>query len=218
MENYSPILFDALVLAAVFISIIVSVARGFLRDMLSIVVWIGAIALGYFGFANLTPFLLKYMPNIAWLNWAVGGAITIIGLFIGSIINGYLVKLFKMASPSILDRSFGFLFGFVRGIFLVSLAFITIQALLPKETAPYWFKESKLKFLLQNGGSVIIYLLPAQIDKNLSKMGALRLDNRSPKVFERLNLPSFKDQTDTPTPGYTSDQRNKLDDKIRSLK
>jgi membrane protein required for colicin V production len=218
MDNYSPILFDALVLTAVFISIIVSVARGFLRDMLSIVVWIGAIALGYFGSANLTPFLSNYMPHIAWFNWAVGGVITIIGLFIGSIINGYFVKLFKMASPSILDRSFGFLFGFVRGIFLVSLAFITIQAFLPKETPPYWFKESKLKFLLQNGGSVIIYLMPAQIDKNLGKMRALRLNNSSPKVFERLNLPSFMDQTDASTPGYTSGQRNKLDDKIRNLK
>jgi len=218
MDNYSPILFDALVLAAVFISIIVSVARGFLRDMLSIVVWIGAIALGYFGSANLTPFLSKYVTHIAWLNWAIGGAITIIGLFIGSIINGYFVKLFKMAYPSILDRSFGFLFGFVRGIFLVSLAFIIIQAFLPKETPPYWFKESKLKFLLQNGGSVIIYLMPAQIDENLGKIGALRLNNSSPKVFERLNLPSVKDQTEASTPGYSSGQRNKLDDKIRNLK
>jgi membrane protein required for colicin V production len=218
MNNYSPILFDALVLAIVFISIIVSVARGFLRDMLSIVVWISAIALGYFGSANLTPFLSKYMPHIAWLNWAVGGAIIIISLFIGSIMNGYFVKLFKMASPSILDRSLGFLFGFVRGIFLVSLAFITIQAFLPKETPPYWFKESKLKFLLHNGGNVIIYLMPTYIDKNLGKMKALRLDNSSPKVFERLNLPSFKDQTDVSTPGYTSGQRNKLDDKIRNLK
>ena len=123
-----------------------------------------------------------------------------------------------MASPSILDRSFGFLFGFVRGIFLVSLAFITIQVFLPKETPPYWFKESKLKFLLQNGGSVIIYLIPAQIDKNLGQMGAFRLNNSSPKIFERLNLPSFKDQTDPFTPEYTSGQRNKLDDKIRNLK
>ena len=218
MNNYSPILFDTLVLAAVFISIIVSVARGFLRDMLSIVVWIGAIALGYFGSANLTPFLSKYMPHITWLIWAVGGAITIIGLFIGSIINGYFVKSFKMTSPSIFDRSFGFLFGFIRGIFLVSLAFITIQAFLPKEPPPYWFKESKLKFLLQNGGSVIGYLMPAHIDKNLGKMRALRLNNSPPKVFERLKLPSFKDQTDASKPGYTSGQRNKLDDKIRNLK
>ena len=218
MDNYSPILFDALVLATVFISIIVSVARGFLRDILSIVVWIGAIALGYFGSTNLTPFLFKYIPHIAWLSWVIGGAITIVGLFIGSIINGYFVKLFKIASPSILDRSFGFLFGFVRGIFLVSLAFITIQVFLPKETPPYWFTESKLKFLLQNGGSVIIYLMPAQIDKNLGNMGKLRLNNSSPKVFERLTLPSFKHQTDPFTPGYTSGQRNKLDDKIRNLK
>ena len=218
MNNYSPILFDALVLATVFISIIVSVARGFLRDMLSIVVWISAIALGYFGSANLTPFLSKYMPHIAWLNWAVGGAITIIGLFIGSIINGYFVKLFKMASPSILDRSCGFLFGFVRGIFLVSLAYISIQAFLAKESTPYWFKESKLKFLLQNGGNMIIYLMPAQIDKDLGKMGSLRQNSNSPKVFELLNLPRLKGQTNASTPGYTSGQRTKLDDKIRNLR
>ena len=98
------------------------------------------------------------------------------------------------------------------------MAFITIQAFLPKETPPYWFKESKLKFLLQNGGSVIIYLMPAQIDKRLGNRGALGLNKSSPKVFERLNLPSFKDQTDAFTPGYTSGQRNKLDDKIRNLK
>ena len=218
MNNYSPILFDAIVLAAVFISILVSIARGFLRDMLSIIVWIGAIALGYFGAVNLTPFLSKYMPHIAWLNWAVGVAITIIGLFFGSITNGYFVKFFKIAGPSILDRSFGFLFGFVRGIFLVSLAFITIQAFLPRETPPYWFKESKLKFLLQSGGSVVIYLMPVQIDQKLGKMRELQLNNSSPKVFERLNLPSFKNQTDASTRGYTSGQRNNLDEKIRNLK
>ena len=83
---------------------------------------------------------------------------------------------------------------------------------------PYWFKESQLKFLLQNGGNIIIYLMPAQIDKNLGNMGSLRQNNNPSRVFELLNLPNLKGQTNASTPGYTSRQRTKLDDKIRNLK
>ena len=66
-------------------------------------------------------------------------------------------------------------------------------------------------------GNIIIYLMPAQIDKGLGKMGSLRQNRNSPKVFELLNLPSLKGQTNASTPGYTSGQRTKLDDKIRNL-
>ena len=218
MDNFSPILFDVLILVIIFVSIIVSVFRGFIRDILSILVWITAIALGVFGATNLTPFISEYISNIAWLDWAVGIIITIISLFVGSILNNYFIKSFKWGGPSTIDRSLGFLFGLVRGIFLVSLAYISIQAFLTQESAPYWFKESKLKFLLQNGGNIIIYLMPAQIDKDLGKMGSLRQNNNSPRVFELLNLPSLKGQTNASTPGYTSGQRTKLDDKIRNLK
>ena len=218
MYNFSPILFDGLILATVAISITVSVCRGFLRDILSIVVWIGAIALGFFGSTYFTPFLSSYMSYIAWLDWVVGGVITIIGLFIGSLTNSYFLKSFRRAGPSIIDRSLGFLFGLVRGIFLVSLAFITIQAFLAKDSTPHWFKESKLKFLLQNGGNIIIYLMPPQLDKRLGKMSYFGPNNKSKKVFEHLNLPSLKSKTNTSTPGYTSGQRTKMDDKIRNLK
>ena len=218
MDNFSPILFDGLILAIIFISIMVSVFRGFLRDILSIVVWIAAIALGFFGATNLTPFLSEYISYTAWLDWAVGITIAVISLFVGSILNNYFIKSLKWGGPSTIDRSLGFLFGLVRGIFLVSLAYISIQAFLAKESSPYWFKESKLKFLLQNGGNIIIYLMPAQIDKDLGKMGSIRQNTNSPRVFELLNLPSLKGQTNASTPGYTSGERTKLDDKIRNLK
>ena len=217
MDNFSPILFDGLILVIIFISIMVSVFRGFLRDILSIIVWIAAIALGFFGSTNLAPFLSDYISHIVWLDWAVGITITIISLFVGSILNNYFIKSLKWGGPCTIDRSLGFLFGLVRGIFLVSLAYISIQAFLAKESTPYWFKESKLKFLLQNGGNMIIYLMPAQIDKDLGKMGSLRQNSNSPKVFELLNLPSLKGQTNARAPGYTSGQRNNLDDKIRNL-
>ena len=218
MDNFSPILFDVLILVIIFVSIIVSVFRGFIRDLLSILVWIFAIALGVFGATNITPFLSEYISHIAWLDWAVGIIITIISLFVGSILNNYFIKSFKWGGPSTIDRSLGFLFGLVRGIFLVSLAYLSIQAFLAKESSPNWFKESKLKFLLQNGGDIIIYLMPAQIDKDLGKMGSLLQNSKSPRVFELLNLPNLKGQTNASTPGYTSGQRNKLDDKIRNLK
>ena len=218
MDNFSPILFDVLILVIIFVSIIVSVFRGFIRDLLSILVWISAIALGVFGATNITPFLSEYISHIAWLGWAVGIIITIISLFVGSILNNYFIKSLKWGGPSTIDRSLGFLFGLVRGIFLVSLTYISIQTFLAKESTPYWFKESKLKFLLQNGGNIIIYLLPAQIDKDLGQMGSLRQNSNSPRVFELLNLPRLKGQTNASTPGYTSGQRTKLDDKIRNLR
>ena len=218
MDNFSPLLFDVLILVIIFVSIIVSVFRGFIRDLLSILVWISAIALGVFGATNITPFLSEYISHIAWLGWAVGIIITIISLFVGSILNNYFIKSLKWGGPSTIDRSLGFLFGLVRGIFLVSLAYISIQAFLAKESTPYWFKESKLKFLLQNGGNIIIYLLPAQIDKDLGELGSFRQNSNSPRVFELLNLPKLKGQTNASTPGYTSRQRTKLDDTIRNLK
>jgi membrane protein required for colicin V production len=217
MDDLSTIFFDILVLIAILISILLAFYRGLFKELLSTFLWIGSITLGLLGSLELTLELSSHLPGVPGLNWIIGGVISIISFLLGSFANRWLIKRLNIEPPTVIDRSLGFLFGFIRGIFLVSCAFIVLHSLIGKELIPIWVKSSKLTFLLQNSANVIIYLIPKNLDKQLKDFGIPSPQNTPPPNFEKLNSPQKVIKPKDLTPGYTTKQRNRMEDVIRNL-
>tara|TARA_Y100000385_G_scaffold277000_1_gene323411 strand:- start:5322 stop:5978 length:657 start_codon:yes stop_codon:yes gene_type:complete len=217
MDDLSTIFFDILVLIAILISLLLAFYRGLFKELLSTVLWIGSLTLGLLGSLELTPELSSHVPSVPGLNWIIGGAISIISFLLGSFANRWLIKRLNIEPPTLIDRSLGFLFGFIRGVFLVSCAFIVLHSLVGKELIPNWIKSSKLTFLLQNSSNAIIYLIPKNLDKQLKYYGVTSPQNTSPRNFEKLNAPQKPIRGKNLTPGYTPKQRNRMENVIRSL-
>ncbi len=59
-----------------------------------------------------------------------------------------------------LDRTLGFVFGLVRGLILVVIAYELLVAIVPKETLPTWVTEARSLTVIESTGRAIISLLP----------------------------------------------------------
>ena len=217
MNDLSTIFFDILVVIAILISVILAFYRGLFKELLSMILWIGSFTLGLLGSLEFTPWLSSHVPSVPGLNWIIGGVISFISFLLGSFSNRWLIQRLNIEPPTVIDRSIGFLFGFIRGIFLVSCGFIVLHSLIAKELMPNWVKRSKLTFLLQNSSNAIIYIIPKNLNKQLYDFGIPLPQNTPPPKFEKLNSPRKPLKIKDLTPGYTTKQRSRMEDVIRNL-
>jgi len=128
---------DIAIITVFLLSMVIGLVRGFVVEVMAIVVWIAAIALAYwFG-----PILAaKFSADIE-----LSAARILIGyglIFVGSLVTGailiyFLKKLVAGTGLSGTDRLFGMLFGAARGLVLV-VVLILMAGLTPFPRDAWW--------------------------------------------------------------------------------
>jgi membrane protein required for colicin V production len=127
--------FDYTVLVIIGISIVVSIMRGAVREMLAIIGWITAIYVAKTYAAQLIPLLPADIPTEA-LKVLAAYIIVFFGvLLIASLLIIALSSLIKKIGLNWFNRGVGAVFGFARGLLIVSvLVFLAGLTSLPKDT------------------------------------------------------------------------------------
>ena len=133
--------FDYTVLAIIGVSVLVSLFRGAVREVMSIASWVASFLIAL----NFAPTLAKFLPvslGQSWLRLFVAfGVLMIVGLLLFGLVTFMLTRLIRGFGLSPLDRSLGVLFGLVRAlVILVALMLIAGWTPLPRELA--WRRES----------------------------------------------------------------------------
>lgn len=133
---------DIVILAVIALSVIVSLFRGFLREVFSLLVWILA---AWLAFRFAAPLAGRMEPWIdlpsARVIIAFAGVFLVV-LVIGGLINYLIGKLVASTGLSGTDRMVGALFGAVRGIAIVLVA-VVLAGFTPFPQDPWW-KASRL--------------------------------------------------------------------------
>ena len=148
-----------IVLSAVF-----AFARGFVREALSIVAWVGAAAITLYGFNWAYAHVDPYIHNPLLSQFATG-----FGLFVGSLViltmlTGTLARLVQATGLTPIDRTLGFIFGLARGALLVCLAYLLLDLTVPLQNdRPPWIREAKSTPYLHEGADVLKGFLPESI-------------------------------------------------------
>jgi membrane protein required for colicin V production len=133
---------DYVILAVLFISVLIGLARGLISEVLSLVIWVAAFWLAWlFG-----PVVARYFEGSVSLpsaRIAIGYGVCFIAvLLIGAVIRFLISRLVSITGLGGLDRLLGMLFGFARGVLLVSgVVFLLGFTSLPNE--PLW-RESAI--------------------------------------------------------------------------
>jgi membrane protein required for colicin V production len=129
-------LFDYVVLTIVCLSVFLSVMRGFVREVLALVGWIGAFV------AAMTlggPVSAWMAPNIADERWravAAFGGVFFATLLLASLVAIAFSRLLKAAGLRLEDRVLGGVFGLARGLLIVMvLVLLGGVTKLPKQPA-----------------------------------------------------------------------------------
>lgn len=140
-------LIDYVVLAIVGFSVLLSVIRGFVRELLALAAWaIAFIVARLFG-GDLAAMMPAEIPGDE-LRWLAGFATLFLTVLLAmSLVAVAVSQLVKSAGLSIEDRVFGAIFGVVRGIAVVIvLALVAGATSLPKQQV---WREAALRPLLE---------------------------------------------------------------------
>lgn len=159
---------DIAIAAIILVSALIGLARGLVREVMSLAVWLGAIGVAYLYHKQVAVALTPYIaqPNVR-LGAAFVGLVLAV-LILGSVLAAVLTALINKTGLSSLDRLLGFLFGAARGGVVVAMAvFLGALTPLPQEE---WWKESKAVSEFKLVGDWLLNLVPSEFQATLKRV------------------------------------------------
>jgi len=131
------LLIDWLILAVVLISALISIKRGFVKEMLSLTSWVAAFIIARIFSGHLEVLLVQWIDTPSARYGAAFGLLFGATLIIGAMINNLVGELVKVTGLAGTDRMFGVVFGTTRGLILVMAAIYGLQ-MTPLSKDPWW--------------------------------------------------------------------------------
>jgi membrane protein required for colicin V production len=134
---------DYVIIGIIALSALIGLARGLIREVISLAVWIVAAAVAWFFYQ---PVSVQLEPWIATPSLRIGAAVLllVIGvLVLGAIIAWLLTTLVDKTGLSGTDRLLGVVFGAARGAVLVALL-VFLASLTPVTQDPWWQQSDLL--------------------------------------------------------------------------
>lgn len=221
---------DIGVIAVIALSAVFAFARGFVREALSIVAWVTAGAVTLYGFKAVYA-MIDPMVHNPLLSQLIAG----FGLFIGTLIvmtiaTGIVARSVRSSALSPIDRTLGFIFGLLRGAFIVSLAYLLLDVSLTPSDRPGWIREAKSTPYLQEGADLLRAVLPESLKSKSAEAADQAIKTVSPaieadKALRALTNPTApatpnsapaKSAPPNPAPSYNPTDRQQLDRLIGS--
>lgn len=164
-----PSYLDLALLLIVAVSALLSMVRGFTREVLAIASWGAAAIAAYYLHPYLLPYVTPYVSKEAIAKVVAIAGVFFITLIVVSIITVKLSEAILDSKVGALDRTLGFIFGAARGFLLGVVAFLFFSWLVPANKQPEWVASAKSKPLLQATGDQIVAMLPEDPENTFLK-------------------------------------------------
>ncbi len=217
---------DLGVIAVVVLSAIFAFARGFVREALSIVAWVGAAAITWYGGDYVKGVALRFLSDELLAKLISLSATFLVSLIGLTILTSLVARAVHHTGLSGLDRTLGFIFGLARGAFLVCLAYLLLDfsGVQPNDR-PVWIREAKSGPYLHEGADVLKSFLPESLkikgteaaDELLRKADpkatAAEQAKRAMRALETPSPPAAAkpDSAPAPAPSYRPGDQRELD-------
>ena len=163
-----PSYLDLALLAIVLVSALLSMVRGFTREILAIASWLAAAVAAYYFYPLVMPYLENYIQKDQIRQVVSVALVFFATLIVVSILTVRLSDAILDSKVGPLDRTLGFIFGAVRGFLLGVIAFLFFNWLVPK-SQPEWVMNAKSRPMLQLVGEDLMALLPADAENAILK-------------------------------------------------
>ncbi len=153
--------FDYVVLAILLVSIVISVMRGLVREILSLIGWVAAFVVASLFSGDVAALLPAVVGHpalrliVAFLLLLLGGALTM------SLVNWGILRAIAAAGLELADRGLGGLFGLARGVLIV-LALVMVAGMTRLPQMDVW-KDALLSPLAEAAVDTLLPFLPADI-------------------------------------------------------
>jgi membrane protein required for colicin V production len=157
--------FDYVVLGIVGVSVLLSIMRGFVREVLALVSWVVAFIVAKLYAVELVPLLPEAIPNESLKMLAAFLILFLTTLLLCSLLAIALSQIFKKVGLGWIDRGLGAVFGVLRGVLIIgTLVLLAGFTALPKD--PMW-RNAMFAAPLEAMVLTVLPWLPADIAKHV---------------------------------------------------
>ncbi len=201
--------FDLGVIVFILLSALFAFARGFVKEVLSVIAWFGASLAALYAFPYLRPLALRFTPSPEVADATSSLIAFVLALVILSFITAAVARRVKESPLSPIDRTLGLVFGLARGALLAVLIFIALNTVLPALGAvPPWFSQARTRPLLMEGADALRKLAPRSMHEP-GHAGGISVEQELNDALKAFSTPKSQPQPGETAPAYSpQDQRN----------
>jgi len=206
---------DIAAVVVVLVSALAGLVRGFVREVLGVLAWIGAILATLWGLDRVRPFARAYVSP-EWLADFAGGFLLFLVVLIAlSLIAHMIGSRVRESAVGFLDRTLGLAFGVARGAILLCLAYIGFVVLIrPPESWPDWVKQARVRPWVHTLSADLVRLMPPEMLRSVD-LGPL--ERRDAPTVEELMRPPPQ-APEQRTEGYGPAERRGLDRLMQTVR
>ncbi|MBI3708148.1 MAG: CvpA family protein [Proteobacteria bacterium] len=214
---------DLVVVGVVLISGLIALARGFVREVLSLVGWVGAALFTLWSFSHARPYARAWIESPLLADIATGVALFLASLIVFSLVGHGLSSLVRKSALSALDRTLGFVFGLARGVVLLALAYIALASwvLTPGEERP-WLQQARSLPLIEKTADLLRRLAPPEFRAQTRAAGesvgrGVKQIKEADKALRALGAGPSKPPASGTESGYKTDERRDMERQVERL-
>jgi membrane protein required for colicin V production len=153
---------DPIVVLVIVVSAIYATYRGFVSETLSVFAWAAAAFATLFFGPKLAPYA-RGLTSSPFLGQLIGyAAIFLVVLIPLSFVSYRFSESVRRSPVGTLDRSLGAMFGIVRGLAIVGMAYIAFTTIVPVRNQPAWLTGAKSLPLIRGSAQVLLAVVPDQ--------------------------------------------------------
>lgn len=168
---------DAIFVVVILFSAFLAMVRGFSREVLSLLSWFIGALVAYFLYKPLLPFVAPYISHKMIAVFVTIAIIFIVVFLLVTIITVKISDMILDSKLGLIDRTLGFIFGCMRGFFIMVIAMLLVNQLIKPEEQSAWLKEAKTKPLLDSVSNDIWHILPKDVDQYFDKLSTITKKN-----------------------------------------
>ena len=134
--------FDLIILGLIAFSAVISIFRGFVLELLSIVTWVVSFWVAWHFSQELSLLLTKYVHSASLRYPVAFMSLFVLTMILGALVNYLIAQLVDKTGLSGTDRTLGLLFGLIRGVLIIGVLLLILR--LTPATEQGWWTHSKL--------------------------------------------------------------------------
>lgn len=194
---------DVIILIIIAVSALIALNRGLIKEVLSIIGWILGLTTVISLLPYVQPFMEKRIESQTMAMVASSFAILILFFVVWIYLTSFVISKVRSSKLSGMDRVLGLFFGVIRAFLLIVLLNILIGWMIPVDSQPDSFKQSKYYQLAGTFAEPIEKLLPEAAREQIHQSAALssETETRAAKgekegeldmLFDKLTQPQIK--------------------------
>lgn len=154
---------DVIVLTLVAISTVLAFLRGFAKEALAVLNWIGAALMALYAYPLLKPVTLSVFGEPI-LATAIAGLVPfLVGFAALSVVTHYLCREVERGTAGTVNRVLGLVFGLLRGWVLVSVMFLLMSQFVEPADEPPWIANALSRPYLAQGAEQLWSMVPDSV-------------------------------------------------------